>query len=301
MKWIVRADWRPPSSVNIQGKAASMPGVIGVFAAADLGLTPRRALDEIPAAMARPPLADGVVRFVGEPVAVVVAETRTQAADAAETVLVDIDPLPAVVDPLEALAPDAPLLFPEHGSNVALRVAGPGEPEPYDEADPPVFDDPLEGAEVVVNARMVNQRVAPVPIEPNGILAQPDPGSGRLTVWCPSQSAFAVRKTLAESLGMAEQDLRVISPHVGGGFGAKFDAYPEQVVVVALARRLGRPVRYMETRSESQVAMAHGRGQVQEITVGATRDGKITGLKIDVVQDGGAYPGEGGVLMVLTR
>jgi len=277
-----------------------MPGVVGVFVAADLGLTPRQALDDIPAAMGRPPLADGVVRFVGEPAAVVVAETRAQAVDGAEMVVLDIDPLPAVVEPLDALAPDAPLLFPEHGSNVALRVAGPGEPEPYDETGPPHFDDPLEGAEVVVTARIVNQRVAPVPIEPNGILVRPDPDSGQLTVWCPSQSAFTVRKTLAESLGMDEADLRVVSPNVGGGFGAKFDIYPEQVVVAVLARLLGRPVRFMETRSESQLAMAHGRGQVQDVAVGATRDGRITGLRVDVVQDGGAYPGEGAALMVLT-
>ncbi len=260
-------------------EAAAMPGVVGVFTAADLPeVELAGASDDVPAAMRRPALADGTVRFAGEAVAAVVAETRAGALDAAETVFPDLDPLPVVVDPEAASGRGAPLLFPEVGTNVA--VVHMFEPDPG----------ALDGAEVVVRARFVNQRLAPVPMEPNGALAVPDPETGGVTVWAPSQGPHGVRNMIAEQLGLEPELVRVISTNVGGGFGAKAEAYPEQVVVAALARRLGRPVRYVETRSENLLAMVHGRGQVQEVELGATRGGVVTGLRVRLVADMGAYP-----------
>lgn len=276
-------------------EAAGMPGVGGVFSAADLpDLPPKHDLSEVPEAMARPLLARDRVRFAGEPVAVVVAESRAEALDAAEAVFVDLDPLPALADPLRALDPDAPALFPELGSNLAVRLAGPGQPEQVEAFAEPETD-ALAEAEVVVRGRFVNQRLAPVPMEPNGILAVPE-GDGGVTVWCGSQSVFTHRKAIAHALGLPKEAVRVVSPAVGGGFGAKFDAYPEQIVVAALALRLGRPIRFVESRSENLLAMTHGRAQIQDVELGATREGVITGLRAHVLVDGGAYPGEGAIM-----
>jgi carbon-monoxide dehydrogenase large subunit len=256
--------------------AAGMAGVAGVFGAADLDLPPLPA-GAAPAAMARPVLAAETVRFLGEAVAVVVAETRAQALDAAEAVEVDYEPLPVVTDPEAALAADAPRLFAD-GGNLARERRWP---------DPTRA---LDGAEVLVRARFVNQRVAPAPLEPNAAVAVPT-GDG-LLLYAPCQAPFWVRDTVAEVLGMDPERVRVVVPAVGGAFGARIVTYPEQVAVAALARRLGRPVRYVESRSETMLAMTHGRAQVQEVELAATRDGRITGLRARLVADGGAYPGE---------
>jgi aerobic carbon-monoxide dehydrogenase large subunit len=268
--------------------AAAMPGVAGVFTAADLALPPMPA-GTAPAAFARPVLADTTVRFLGEPVALVVAGTRAQALDAAEAVEVDYQPLEAVVDPLAALEADAPLLFPGHGSNLAKQRAWPRQ------------STALEGAEVVVRARFVNQRVAAAPMEPNAAVAVPDPERDALTLYVPCQAPFSVREVVADALGLAADRVRVVAPAVGGGFGARIATYPEQVAVAAVARRLGRPVRYVESRSESMLAMSHGRAQVQEVELGATRDGRLVGLRARLVGDGGAYPGEAAYLPGSTR
>jgi carbon-monoxide dehydrogenase large subunit len=260
-----------------QSEAASMPGVVGVYAAADLGLDPMVVSTSVREAFSRrPPLAEGVVRFVGEPIAVVLAESREQAIDAAEAVMVTYDALPAVADPVRALEAEAPLLFPEAGSNLAREKRSGARSRA------------LDGADVVVVGRFVNQRLAPGPMEPNGMLAVPQ-GDG-LTLWVPCQAPFWIRKDIAAALGLKEEQVRVIAPAVGGGFGAKADTYPEQLVLAALALRLGRPVRYTETRSENMVAMTHGRAQVQDVELGAKRDGRITGLRVRVVADMGAYP-----------
>lgn len=266
--------------------ARDQPGVVAAFAAGDLRLPP---IPEWPRAdgpprdvLARPCLATGRVRYVGEPIAVVVAETAAQAVDAAEHVVTDIEPLPVVIDPLEAMEDGAPVLFEEHGSNVVLEVlttAG---------------GDPLEGAEVVVRGRFVNQRVAAVPMETGGILARPHP-EGVLECLVSCQAPFAVRRGIAETLGKAEADVWVRTPAVGGGFGAKGGVYPEHLVIAAVADRLGRPVRHAETRSENLVAMSQGRGQVQEIALGARRDGTIVGLTARTITDVGAYCWRGGV------
>jgi carbon-monoxide dehydrogenase large subunit len=261
------------------GPARSVPGVVGAFVASDLGLDPLPPPARVHEAFARPLLASEFVRFAGEPVAVVLAETRALAMDAAEAVEVDYEPLPAVVDPVRALEPDAPLLFPEAGTNACRELVRGGD------------GSALEGAEVVVRARFVNQRLAPVPMEPHGFLGAPGPDGRGLTVWVPCQAPFSLREELARVLGLAEEDVRVIAPAVGGGFGAKAALYPEQAVLAALVLRTGRPVRYVETRSENLLAMTHGRSQVQDVELGAKRDGTIVGLRARVVADMGAYPG----------
>lgn len=268
-------------------EARIMPGVVGVFTAADLDIAPLQMFVLAPDTMRRPALASDRVRFVGDLVAAVVAETRAQAFDAAELVVVDYDPLPVVVDPERAADADAPVLHPDHGSNVV-------EVLPYDEV-PGVLDD----AEVVVAGRFVSQRLAAAPIEPNVALAEPDGEGLRLTVT--SQNPFGVQRALCDALELEPEAVRVITPVVGGGFGGKIGNYPEFVLVAELARRLGRPVRWAETRSENLVAMAHGRAQVQYVELGLRRDGTMTGLKVRVVADAGAYPSQGMYLPNLTR
>ncbi|MBJ7599953.1 MAG: carbon monoxide dehydrogenase [Candidatus Nephthysia bennettiae] len=268
--------------------ARRLPGVVGAYAAADLGLPARLAFALLPDAFARPPLAVDVVRFPGEAVAVVVAETAAAAEDAAQAVDVDFGRLPVVVTPAQAAADGAPVLFPEHGNNLAFELALGWD------------GDALEGAEVVVRGRFGNQRLAAVPLEPNAVLAAPDPAIGGLVLWASTQSPFQVRDFVADCLGLEESQVRCIAPDVGGAFGAKLLVYPEQVVVAELARRLGRPVRWIETRSESFLAMYQGRGQLQDVELGATRDGRLVGLRADVVADAGAYPGQGAFLTYYT-
>jgi carbon-monoxide dehydrogenase large subunit len=266
-------------------EALAMPGVVAVLTADDLSMpdsTPP--LPMIPPVFARPPLARGVVRFIGEQVAVVLAETRAQAVDGAEAVIVDYDPLPVIADVEASVADGAPILFEEHGSNVAIEVPMSSAP------------DALEGADVVARGRFVNQRLAACPMEVNGTVAAPDPDTGGVTVWASCQNVFEVRSHVCRSLELPEDKVRVQCPAVGGGFGAKGGYYPEQAVIAGLALRLGRPVQHVETRSENMIAMVHGRAQMQEIEIGATRDGKITGLKARVTADAGAYPNMGSIL-----
>ena len=267
-------------------EAQGMPGVVAVLTAADLGVDPHHAFAVLNAACARPPLADGRVRFAGEAVAVVVAETRAQAVDATEAVVVDYDPLEAVVDMEEALAPGAPLQFPDLGSNLAAGRHG-GE-----EADP------LEGADTVVRARFENQRIAVVPMEGNAIAVVPgDDGAGHvLTIHVSTQMPHGFGRLVGSVFGIDRKTVRVVTPHVGGAFGGKAGIVAEHSVAIAAARLLGRPVKWVETRSENLVSMPHGRGQVQYVEMGFTSDGDIVGLRCRVVGDAGAYAGFGGGL-----
>ncbi|HKF78034.1 MAG TPA: xanthine dehydrogenase family protein molybdopterin-binding subunit [Candidatus Dormibacteraeota bacterium] len=266
--------------------AAAAPGVVAVLTGGDLDLPARLGFPMVPPPFARPPLAHGRVRFVGEPVAVVVAETREAAADAAQMVSVDLAPLDVLVDGHAALNGPSVQLFSDHGSNVAGHFAVGTD------------EDPLEGADVTIRARFVNQRLAPVPMEPEAIVVVPD--AGRLTVWATSQTPFGLRGEIAASLGLEEGAVRVVVPDMGGGFGAKAGARPELVVVAAVARRLGRPVQWVETRTENLMAMTHGRGQVQDVELGATADGRLVGLRLQVLADIGAYPGIAMILPFLT-
>ncbi|HET9689781.1 MAG TPA: xanthine dehydrogenase family protein molybdopterin-binding subunit [Acidimicrobiales bacterium] len=265
--------------------AAAAPGVVAVFTAVDLGIRPFHPFMVLNPACARPPLADGKVRFVGEPVAVVVADTAAHAADAAELVEVEIDPLPAVVDPEAALADGAPLQFEELGTNLAAGARAPAGP------------DPLAGAAHVARLRMVNQRIAVVPMEGNAVLAVPgDDGAGHdLTVWVSTQMPHGFAASIARILRLDADRLRVVAPHVGGGFGGKAGVAAEHAVIVAAALRLGRPVLWVEGRSENLVGM-HGRSQVEYAEMGFDADGRITGLALSVVGDAGAYAGFGGAL-----
>jgi carbon-monoxide dehydrogenase large subunit len=184
----------------------------------------------------------------------------------------------------KALDDDAPKLF-ENGN---LAAAG------------PEGEDALADAEVRVGARFVNQRLAAVPMEPSAALAKPDPETGGFILFTPSQGPHAYQGTISASTGIEADQLRVVSTATGGGFGARIACYPEQIVVVALARELGKAVRYIETRSETMLEMQHGRAQVQDVEIGGTRDGKLTGLKVRVIADCGAYPADAALMPMLT-
>ena len=268
--------------------AVDAPGVVAVVTATDLAdLAPMApAFPFVDPAVTRHWLADEVVRFVGDPLAVVLTEERYQGEDAAELVAVDIDPLPAVVG-TDAAARDEVLLFPEAGTNVLASFGGP----------PP--EDLFAGCEVVVSRRIVNQRVAPVPLEGRAAAAAWG-ADGRVTIWCSTQAAQMARGEIAGWLGLDPALVRLITPAVGGGFGAKIGADPEFALVAQLARIAGRPVRWTENRSENLVGMLHGRGQVQQVTIGGRRDGTIEAYSLAVDQDAGAYPRVGVVLPTLT-
>ena len=268
-------------------EAAAAPGVVAVFTAADLNLPAHHGLFAVNPQLPRPPLATDRVRFVGEAVAVVVAESAAAAADAADLVEVDYTPLPAVVDVEKAVAPGAPLQFPDLGSNIAAGLRAPDGP------------DPLDGADVVVRARLVNQRLAVVPMEGNAIAVAPEPGgnrSGGLTIWVSTQMPHGFRSQAARLFDLTEEQVRVIAPHVGGAFGGKAGMLAEHTVAIGVARALGRPTRWVDTRSENLVSMPHGRGQVAWYELGLRRDGRITGLRARVLGDAGAYAGFGGAL-----
>jgi aerobic carbon-monoxide dehydrogenase large subunit len=269
-------------------RALEVPGVVAAYTAADLRIPRFHGFIALNETCARPPLADDKVRFVGEPVVAVVAETRAAAVDALEYVDVDYEPLPAVIDPEEALAEGAPLQFEELGTNVA---AGVREPD---------GTDPLAGADVVVRGRFVNQRVAVVPMEGNAITVVPggDDDPFDVTVHVSTQMPHGFRDIAAKLFGLEPERMRVVAPHVGGAFGGKAGVAAEHAVAIAAARALGRPVSWVETRSENMVAMPHGRGQVQYVEMGFTRDGAIVGLRCRMVGDAGAYAGFGGALVL---
>jgi carbon-monoxide dehydrogenase large subunit len=275
--------------IGIDTKAAqAAPGVLAVFTSADLGVAPFHGFMVLNPACARPPLAEDKVRFVGEAVAMVIAESEAAALDAADLVEVDYDPLDAVVDPEEALADGAPLQFEEMGTNLVAGIGG------------DATSDPLAGAATVVRAQLQNQRVAVVPMEGNAIAAVPgDDGAGHdLTVYVSTQMPHGFAKSVSRTLGLDEATLRVVAPHVGGGFGGKAGVGYEHAAVIAAARLLDRPLVWVETRSENLVAMPHGRGQVQWIEMGFDAGGQITGMHCRVLADAGAYAGFGGALAI---
>jgi carbon-monoxide dehydrogenase large subunit len=267
-------------------EARKAPGVIAVYTADDLGLAPFHGFMVLNQACGRPPLATDKVRFVGEPVAMVVAETEAAAVDAAELVVVDYEPLEAAVDTEAAVADGAPLQFEELGTNVVMGMADPPGPDLF------------AGATTVVRAKLENQRVAVVPMEGDAVVAVPGDDRYDLTVYVSTQMPHGVARTIADALGLDQERLRVVAPDVGGGFGAKAGVGAEHLAVMAAARRLGRPVRWVQTRSENMVGMPHGRGQVQWVEMGFDADGRITGMHCRVLADAGAYAGFGGVLAV---
>jgi carbon-monoxide dehydrogenase large subunit len=286
MVWaaLVRSPEAHARIVSIDGSAAlERPGVRAVFTGEDL----TDLQGPLPMAWVPPgvevnnpphwPLARGKVRHVGDPVAVVLGDHRYGVVDAVEGVLVEYDPLPAVTDPEAALAEGAPLVHEELGTNK-------------------IHEWPLEGgdveagfaeAEVIVERRVVNHRTAGAPIEPRGVLA--DYRAGTLTLWSSTQIPHYLRLFLGLLLGIGEERVRVIAPEVGGGFGSKLQIYGEEILAAWCSRRLERPVKWIETRSENMQVSHHGRDQIAHVRMGAKRDGTITAWHVRILADMGAY------------
>ncbi len=268
-------------------EAEAMPGVVAVYTAKDLDLAPAGPANPMMnKSMTYPFLAIDTVRFVGDLIAIVVSEDKESGVDAAELVVVDYDPLPVIVDVDESFRGDT-LLFPEAGTNVSLTFAAASN------------DDIFADCEVVVDLVIENQRVAPTPMEVRACASVWD--GQRLTQWACSQGAHGARDGLAAVFGLEKEQVRVITPDVGGGFGAKNGVYPDEILVGWVARKLNRPARWVETRTENMLAMGHGRGQRQRTRMGGTKDGRITAYRLDLLQDNGAYARMGGVLPFMTR
>ncbi len=271
--------------------ALTVPGVLAVFTGAEIDLPPfPHSSPMIPTGCERPLVARDTVRFVGEPVAAVVAENRYAAADAVDLVIVDVDPLPAVIDLDDALA-DETILHPAVGSNVYVR---------FDSGSPVDFGN----AEVVIDLRVVNQRLNAAPLETRSGAAWWEPGEGgedRLVHFSACQGAHQTRDILARLYDLPIGRVRAVVPDMGGGFGCKSRTVGEELTLGWIARAVGRPVRFTETRSESMIAMPQGRGQRMDVTIGGTTDGRITGYRVHVVQDAGAYPLMGSFLPMMTQ
>jgi aerobic carbon-monoxide dehydrogenase large subunit len=250
------------------GAAREQPGVVAVITAADLPTAD--------GPTAEPLLAADRVRFVGEPVALVLTDARYQGEDAAELVSVEYEPLTALPGTDAALTDDV-LLFPASESNIVKS----GTSGSCDDAS-------FAHCDVVIERTVVNQRLAPVPLE--GRAAAASWAGGRLTVWCSTQNAQIARDTIASRLGLDSGTIRVIAPDVGGGFGAKVGVDRDVIAVAAAAHRTGRPVRWSETRSENLLCMVHGRAQQHSYKIGGTRDGEVLAYRLDIVQDCGGYP-----------
>ena len=263
--------------------ARTMPGVIDVVVGNDLDLAPLPPMAG-DAAMSRSLLATDKVRFVGEPVAAVVAETVEQATDAAEAVWADYNPLPAVVD--AETAAEGPKLFDDAESNVAIAL-------------PPTAEVDFSECEVVISHRVVNSKIYASPIE-GRVAAAAWGEDGRLTCWSSTQGAHTAQGAIAGALGLDPSQVRVIIPDVGGGFGTKASPGAEECLLGWLARRTGRPVRWAETRTESLQSLGHSRAQFQTVTLGGTADGRFTHYRLDMLADAGAYPGVGALLPTFT-
>ena len=266
-------------------KARELPGVVAAFSGAELASDWAGSLPcawPVTEEIRMPPhfpLASDKARHVGDGVAVVVAESRALAKDAAELVEVEYEPLDAVADVAKALDPRAPLVHDDLGTNECyVWNLEAGE-----------VDQAFAGADVTVKRSYRQQRLIPNAIEPRGALAHELPGTGELTLWSATQIPHILRLTLAGVVGVPEARLRVIAPDVGGGFGSKLDVYAEEALCLALARRVHRPVKWIEDRTEAYTATIHGRDVLQEIELAATSEGKITGVRVRLVSAMGAY------------
>ncbi len=285
---MVRSPYAHARIVSIDtAKARAMPGVLAVFTGEDL-----KDVNPLPCAWpasgvdnnVNTPrlLALGKVNQVGDPVAVVVAESRYQATDAAEAVEVTYEEMPAVVDAAKALAEGAPQLHDNAPGNVVMRWTCGKDAETADAA--------LAGSDVRISQRIVNQRLIPTPMEPRGSIGRYDPGTGDYTLWATSQAPHVHRLLItAFVLGIPEQKLRVIAPDVGGGFGAKIFLYYDMPLVLWLSKAVGRPVKFFEDRSENYLTSTHGRDHITDVEIGAGPDGTITALKVKTLANLGAY------------
>jgi aerobic carbon-monoxide dehydrogenase large subunit len=275
--------------------ARELPGVVAAFSGADLagdwaaGLPcawpiarrsfPDPTTDD-PCLPDHFPLATDIVRYAGDPVAVVVAGSRAEAEDAAEAVLVDYEPLGAALEIEKALADGAPLVHEDWGSNAAYT---------WTLGDAGAVESIFAEAPVVVKERYLHPRLIPNAIEPRGCLAEPRPAQGEFTLWSATQVPHILKVTLSLATGIPESKLRVIAPAVGGGFGSKLNVYAEEALALVLARRLGVPVKWIVNRSEDYLATIHGRSQVQEMELAATEDGKVRAVRARIWADMGAY------------
>jgi carbon-monoxide dehydrogenase large subunit len=266
-------------------QARTLPGVVAVLTGEDvadefaIGLPCGWPVTEDIRIPEHPPLARGEVNHVGDGVAVVLATDPRVARDALDLVEVDYDVLPAVVDVEAAMEPGSPLVHEELGTNHCYTW-------PLAVGD---VDAAFAAADVVVQGRYLQQRVIPSAMEPRAVVVHPDPVGAGFTIYTSTQVPHFVRDILAMICGISDSKLRVVAPDVGGGFGSKLNVYAEEALALALARRTGKPVKWTETRSENHVATTHGRGQVQRIAVAATSEGKILGMRVNLLADMGAY------------
>jgi aerobic carbon-monoxide dehydrogenase large subunit len=270
--------------------AQAMPGVEAVFTGAQIAefLGPMPIGTPFPS----PPhhaVAVDVVRYVGEPVAVVVASDRYTARDAADAIVVEYDPLPAVVNPEIAMTGQPTVIHSDFANNLAVPLVPGGTGVTADGVDDRAIDKAFADADVVISQRMVNQRLAPSAMEPRGVVAHFEPGKDSMTIWSSTQNPHILRTFIAALCNLGQNQVRAIAPEVGGGFGAKINIYGEEYVAAAVSKRLGLPVKWIEDRSEAFVATTHGRDIIGYVDVAATREGKILGLKLRLICDIGAY------------
>lgn len=266
--------------------ALTVPGVVGAWSAAELELPTVPPVGDGSADRPWPPLARDRVRYVGDQVAVVAAEDRYAAEDGGDRVRVRVDSRPPVVDPRDALQPGAPQLW--DGGNLVTDVTA-GDP----------VDDVLAGAAVVVEASYRQQLLVHTSMEARALLVRPDDDGG-LTIWVSHQGQHILRDAVAEAFGLEPRLVRVVVPDTGGAFGGKSGTWSEYLVVVGVAQRLGRPVRWVEDRQEALVNGPRGRGQHQRVRLAADRDGRLLALDLDVVADIGAYPAQGAMVPMMS-
>ena len=271
--------------------AESVDGVEAVFTGAQIA----ELLDPMPIAtpFPSPPhraVAVDTVRFVGDPVAVVVACDRYVARDAADAVVVDYEPLPAVVDPEVAMTGQPAVLHADYPDNVALGPLPSGTgARRRGASDDTAIDAAFAAADVVISQRMVNHRLAPSSIEARGVVAHYEPGREALTIWSSTQNPHILRTFVAQMIGLGQDRVRAVAPEVGGGFGAKINIYGEEYVAAALSKRLGLPIKWVEDRSEAFLATVHGRDLIGYVDLAARGDGAVLGLKLRIIADIGAY------------
>ena len=273
-------------------EAEAMPGVETVLTGAQIAefIGPMPIGTPFPSPDHRT-VASDIVRYVGEPVAVVVASDRYVARDAADTIVVDYEPLPAVVDPEQAMTGQPTQIHADFENNlaVALVPGGTGVSADLQTVDDSAVDAAFAAADVVVSQRMHNQRLAPTAMEPRGVVAHYEPGKDTMTIWSSTQNPHILRTFIAAMNGMGQDQVRAIAPEVGGGFGAKINIYGEEYVVAGLSKKLGLPLKWAEDRSEAFLATIHGRDIIGYIELAATRDGKVLGMKLRLIADIGAY------------
>ncbi len=275
-------------SINTQA-ARELPGVTAVYTAEDLrgkvgNIVIAAPIGHIAEGMGvRSALAEGKVRFYGDPVAVVIADSPYTARDALDLIDIEYEPLPAAIDVEKAMQPDAPLLYEEFGTNVGMSS------HPATDEMDKIFEQTIADGGIVLKQRLVNQRVAPVSMETRGVVAEYRKSDKMLTIWSSTQIPHMLRNFVAATLRLPQHQVRVITPEVGGGFGCKLNYYPEEMLAAFAAMKTGHPVKWIEDRSENLAVTVHGRDQIDYIEVAARKDGRVTGLKVHGIGDVGAY------------